>query len=251
MIAASVLSVGTTEPRNVAGVGRDIVVGAELGCSVAVAVAAVSAQDDTGVHALHVVPAAIVRAQIERVSPDVVRIGALGNAQNVSVLARWLERHPVPAVVDPVASASAGGALVEPAVVRAVFERLASLPNVILTPNLPEAAALLSRARIDDPAAAAAELRARGARAVLLKGGHGTGDPTDVLATVEGVEAFTAPRIGATMPGSGCTLAMAIACGLARRLPLRDAVVSAREYVRAKMFVRGSLDVAQRNAASQ
>lgn len=245
-VTVHVLSVGTTEPRNVAGVGRDLIVGTELGCSVATAVAAVSAQDDAGVHALHVVPPEIFREEIGRFEPRVVRAGALGSAENVAVFAEWLRRRSIPGVVDPVMRASAGGALTSESAIDAIVERVAVLPTVVLTPNLPEAAVLLGRRQIDDAATAAAELQALGARAVLLKGGHASGDPSDVLATAHGVEVFTAPRIDATLRGSGCALAMAVACGLARNLTLRDAVVMAREYVRAKMHA-----AVQRNGADQ
>ena len=243
---ARVLSVGTNDPRNVAGIGRDIIVGTELGCNVVTAVAAVSVQDDRGVHALHVVPSTVLRAQLVVPSARVARIGALACSENVAVVADWLARPGVVAVVDPVMHASAGGVLADAQTAAAVRDRLATLPSVVLTPNLPEAQFLLACRieGVDAMQAAAIELRARGTQAVLLKGGHGTGDPTDVLATAEGTETFSSPRIDTTMGGKGCTLAMALACGIARNLPLREAVIMARAYVRAKMMQAGS-----RNAA--
>lgn len=235
----TVLSLGTTHPRNVAGIGRDLVVAEELGCSVVTAVAAVTAQDEA-LRALFVLPVEMLRAQIEaleRTSIASVRVGALGSAENVAVVSQHLADRGTIAVVDPVQTTSSGQRLIDEEGWRTVRERLATLPFVVLTPNLDEAAALLEQtglARRDMPHAAA-ELRARGASAVLLKGGHAQGDPIDVLATAEGVESFTAPRLNTVMRGRGCTLAMALACALANGKGLRDAVLSARAYVRTKM----------------
>ncbi len=244
--APAVLSIGTTESRNLAGVGRDVAVGAQYGCAVVTAVAAVSAQDESGVRAFHVLPSNVLEAQLDavaRVRVGAVRIGALGSVANVALVARRLEAMAdVWAIVDPVLHASAGGALLESDAFTALRNELAKLPSVVLTPNLDEAAALLGRERIgrDEMEAAATELYERGAGAVLLKGGHLDGDPVDVLATCDGVEAFAASRIAADMRGTGCTLAMAIAGELALGRELRGAVVSARAFVREKMTAPAS-----------
>ncbi len=244
--APAVLSIGTTEPRNLAGVGRDVVVAAQYGCVVVTAVAAVSAQDESGVRLLQVLASEVLEAQLDALAGirvGAVRIGALGSVANVALVARRLETTPdIWAVVDPVLYASAGGALVEGGAFAALRDDLATLPSVVLTPNLGEAAALLGRERIgrDEMETAAMELRERGAGGVLLKGGHLDGEPVDVLATRDGTQAFAAPRIAAGMRGTGCTLAMAIACELALGRGLREAVVSARAFVRAKMTAPAS-----------
>lgn len=235
-----VLSIGTTHPRNTAGTGRDVVVGTELGCDVVTAIAAVSVQDDRALRSLHVLPSSLVRAQIEAalaMRPDAVRVGALACAPNVAIASEVIAAVEAPAVVDPVGRTSTGEPLIDEEGWRALCDRLATLPTVVLTPNLDEAAAMLGRARIGrgEMEEAASALRERGAAAVLLKGGHLTGDPVDVLATHDGVESFHHARIAATMRGTGCTLAMAIACGLARGARIREAVVAAREYLHAKM----------------
>jgi hydroxymethylpyrimidine kinase/phosphomethylpyrimidine kinase len=146
-------------------------------------------------------------------------------------------RPALNAVVDPVFAASRGGELTDAGARRAVADELATLPNVILTPNLEEAAALLGVHPIDRAAIgdAAAALQVRGAQAVLLKGGHLEGDPVDAFATAAGVELFTEPRIAGEMHGTGCTLAMALACELAGGTPLAQAVAAARAYVRAEI----------------
>ena len=236
-----VLSIGTTHPWNVAGVGRDLVVGCELGARVFTAVAAVSAQDGRGVRALHAVPAEALRAQLAAMpweTAGAVRIGALAIVENVRAIAALLRARPnLPAVVDPVFTASRGGELNEAAAIDAIRDELATLPSVILTPNLHEAASLLGVQPIgaDAIGEAAIALQVRGACAVLVKGGHLAGDPIDALATVAGVERFQEPRIAAEMHGTGCTLAMALACELAGGTPLLHAVHAARAYVRAQI----------------
>jgi hydroxymethylpyrimidine/phosphomethylpyrimidine kinase len=234
----TVLSIGTTHPWNVAGVGRDLAIGREWSCNVVTAIAAISAQDRRGVRAYRALSGALLRAQLDSLAdahPSVVRVGALGSIPNVVVVADLLRASELPAVVDPVIRASAGGVLADGSTVEAIREMLVPLPNVILTPNLDEAAALLEWRRVGNSTRAATLLQGRGARAVLVKGGHLEGDPIDVLATAEGIETFSAPRISVAMNGKGCTLAMAIACSLALGHDVRAAIIAAREFLRAKM----------------
>jgi hydroxymethylpyrimidine/phosphomethylpyrimidine kinase len=240
-LAPIVLSVGTTHPWNVAGVGRDLVVGSAKKCRVFTAVAAVSAQSAAGVIALGPVAPQLFEAQLSVLpweSAGAVRVGALPTPGSVRAVAQTLAAHPwLPAVVDPVFAASSGGELADRAAQDALEAELATLSSVILTPNLREAAVLLHVGTIERStlADAAARLRARGARAVLLTGGHLDGDPTDALATSGGVEVFSEPRIAGAMHGTGCTLAMALACELASGTPLPEAVRSARAFVRAEI----------------
>jgi len=237
-MAAIVLSIGTTHPWNVAGVGRDLVVGAAQKCRVFTAVAAVSAQNAAGVIALGAVAPELFEAQLSTLpweSAGAVRVGALPTPASVRAVVRALEARPwLRAVVDPVFAASSGGELADSGSRDALEAELAALSSVILTPNLREAAALLhveaiERSTLGD---AAAQLRARGVCAVLLTGGHLDGDPADALATSDGVEIFSEPRIAAAMHGTGCTLAMALACELASGTPLREAARCARAFVR-------------------
>ncbi len=236
-----VLSIGTTHPWNVAGVGRDLVVGADLGVRVFTAVAAVSAQDARGVTALHAIPVDALVAQLAALpwdSAGAVRIGALPTLAAVHAVSEPLQSRPwLPAVVDPVFSASRGGELADLSARYGVRDGLAHLANVVLTPNLEEAAFFLGMPSIgrDALGEAAGALRARGAAAVLLKGGHLDGDPADALATAAGVEIFSEPRIGGEMHGTGCTLAMALASELAGGRPIAQAVRAARAYVRAAL----------------
>ncbi|HET6276022.1 MAG TPA: hydroxymethylpyrimidine/phosphomethylpyrimidine kinase [Candidatus Cybelea sp.] len=236
-----VLSIGTTHPWNVAGVGRDLVVGADLDARVFTAVAAVSAQDGRGVIALHAVPPEVLDAQLAALPWDAagaVRVGALPTLGAVRAVAECLHARPwLPAVVDPALRASRGGELGDASAAYAIRDDLATLGSVVLTPNLDEAAFLLGREAIerDGLAEAAAEVRSRGPSAVLLKGGHLGGDPADALATESSVEIFSEPRIAGAMHGTGCTLAMALACELAGGKPIALAVRAARAYVRAQL----------------
>ncbi|HEX3369362.1 MAG TPA: hydroxymethylpyrimidine/phosphomethylpyrimidine kinase [Candidatus Cybelea sp.] len=240
-MASSVLSIGTTHPWNVAGVGRDLVVGCALRARVFTAVAAISAQDAGGVVALRPVEAGLFESQM-RVLPwesaGAVRVGALPTARAVASITTALAQRPwLPAVVDPVLRASSGGELGDAAAREALRDELARLPNVILTPNLAEAAYLLGCELIgrDDIGESARRLRERGPAAVLLTGGHLEGDPADALASGDGVEILSDSRIAGSMHGTGCTLAMALACELAAGSALRHAVRAARAFVRAEI----------------
>lgn len=236
-----VLSIGTSHPWNVAGVGRDLIVGTKRGVRVFTAIAAVSAQNARGVIALHPVATDVFAAELGALPWDAaraVRVGALPTAEAVAAVTSVVRSHEwLPTVVDPVFAASAGGELADAPARWGLRDAIATLPNVILTPNLDEAAALLDVATIgrDELANAAVALRSRGALAVLLKGGHLAGDPADALATVDGVEVLSEARIAGRMHGTGCTLAMALACELAAGMPLPDGVRAARSYVRAEI----------------
>lgn len=237
----TVLSIGTTHPWNVAGVGRDLVVGTELGARVFTAVAAVTAQSGRGVTGLHPIPNETLAAQLAALpweSAGAARIGALPTGTAVRTVAELLRLHTwLPAVVDPVFEASRGGELVDSAGRHALRDELAVLDNVILTPNLFEAEFLLGWPSIerDTLAEAARLLQHRGAAAVLLKGGHLDGEPADALATSAGVEILSEPRIAGSMHGTGCTLAMALACELARGTAIAHAARAARAFVRAQL----------------
>jgi hydroxymethylpyrimidine/phosphomethylpyrimidine kinase len=236
----TVLSIGTTHPWNIAGVGLDMLVGHELGVRVVTVRTAVSAQDQRGLHGLETLSEQIVRAQFESAHAariDAVRIGALTSTESIWVVGDCVRRyHDLPIVVDPVFSATRGGSFADDDTVAVLREQILSLPNVIATPNLEEAQTLLGRGiDRDTMAQAARDIQQFGCRAVLLKGGHLPGDPLDVLATEETVELFEGARVQGELRGTGCLLAMALACALAQGDPLRDAVRFARAFVRRKI----------------
>jgi hydroxymethylpyrimidine kinase/phosphomethylpyrimidine kinase len=229
-----VASIGTTHPWNIAGLGLDLRVAQIFNVRALTVVTAVTAQDAKGLHAAQALPPEIVRAQLAALpmaAVDVVRVGALIGKSNVALVAEFLAEHPkTPAVVDPVFGATLGGAFLDDAAFAEFRDGLATLSSVALTPNVEEAARLLGRPAIarDELEDAAKDLRARGAKAVLIKGGHLPGDPVDVLASPHGLDVYHDERMPGAMRGGGCVLAMALACELARGLSLVDAVASGR-----------------------
>ena len=162
-----------------------------------------------------------VRALLEEEDVRAIKIGMVGDASNARAI-RALLPQGVPVVVDPVLAASSGTPLFS----GRPRELLELARGAVLTPNLAEAEALL------EGPADARTLLARGPAAVLLKGGHLPGPPTDVLALPANTESFSAGRIPVKARGTGCRLASAIAAGLARGTPVREAVIDARRYVR-------------------
>jgi hydroxymethylpyrimidine/phosphomethylpyrimidine kinase len=177
-----------------------------------------------------------------------VKIGMLGNAAVVETVAERLSHHRrIPVVLDPVMVATSGDRLLKPDAVEAMRTRLMPLA-VVVTPNLPEAAALLDApeaATEDDMVRQAGRLLALGARAVLMKGGHGkAAESVDLLVTPTAAVRFVAARIATkNTHGTGCTLAAAIAAGLAKGQDLTGAVRAAKDYVTAAIAAADRLAV--------
>jgi hydroxymethylpyrimidine/phosphomethylpyrimidine kinase len=240
---ARVLAIGGSDSGGGAGIQADIKTISALGGYAATAVTAVTAQDTHRVHEVLAVPPALVARQValvlDDIGADAVKTGMLGDIATVEAVCDVLAARAVgvPLVVDPVLRATGGGpALLADAALGPLRTRLLPMTSVI-TPNLAEAAALTGLV-VEDPdgmAAAARALLAMGARAVLVTGGHLAGETlTDLLLDASGCDMFSAPRIETRHThGTGCTLASAIATGLAQGMTLRDAVLRARAYVRA------------------
>lgn len=236
-----VASIGTTHPWNIAGVGLDARVAAEYGVGHVVAIAGVSAQDAERVTAVLPIPGRVLQAQLDSLPRDVAayRVGALISAENVRVVADFLSsRTATRVVVDPVLGSSSGQALwTNAAYIDELRDILLRLP-VIVTPNLDEAALLLRAKPLRDReamASAGAHFVAAGARAALVKGGHLAGEPADILATSGSSQIFEGSRLPGEMRGTGCVLAMSLACELALGRELSAAVSNARDYVRGKI----------------
>ena len=187
------------------------------------------------------IPAAQIEAVFDDLSVRAVKTGMLANAAIVTAVADALERRAAVAlVVDPVMVATSGDSLLEPAAVAALTTRL--IPRAtLITPNLPEAAALLATALAETPAAMEAQAKALlglGCHAVLVKGGHRPGtQATDVFATAGGrIEHIHAPWIETrNTHGTGCTLSAAIVALLACGLPLEEAVRGAKRFLTAAL----------------
>ncbi len=225
------LTIAGSDSSGGAGIQADLKTFAALGVYGASAITAVTAQNTRGVRAINVLPPAIITAQVDAVLDDLpigaVKIGMLSSADVIAVVADRLCAYGTPNIVlDTVMLAKSGDALLRDDAVQALIEQLLPLATII-TPNLPEAARLLGRMQLGDAIEAARALLALGAPAVLLKGGHAAGETiTDILVTLDAEPVrFTHPRMPTVNThGTGCSLSSAIAAGLARGLPLPDAV---------------------------
>lgn len=235
------LSIAGSDSGGGAGVQADLKTFSAMGCFGMTAITALTAQNTTGVRAIHAVPLDILAAQIDAVAEDIgvdaVKIGMLHSADTVRTVVEALERHDLRRVVlDPVMVATSGAALIDPSAISALVMLL--FPRALLiTPNLDEAAMLVGRPLTSeaDMAAAAQQMIDKGARAVLLKGGHLAGDTVADLLLIAGEPALwmRAPRIATpNTHGTGCTLSSAIAARLALGDDLPGAVQHARDFVR-------------------
>ena len=235
-----VLVVAGSDSGGGAGIQADIKTITALGAYAATAITALTAQNTEAV--LGVVPVApdFVRLQIEAVLRDIgadcIKTGMLHDAGIIAAVADCLaEKAPsVPLVVDPVMLATSGARLLDAAAVELLKERLIARATV-LTPNIPEAEALLGRVigGPDAMIAAAQALRALGAAVVVLKGGHLAGASVrDVVVEGETRYVLESPRIETRHThGTGCTLASAIATGIAQGMSMRAAIERAHAYV--------------------
>jgi hydroxymethylpyrimidine/phosphomethylpyrimidine kinase len=245
----AVLVIAATDSSGGAGLTRDVRVLTELSVDALCAVTAVTAQSDQRVSAVHHVPPDIIRQQIAAAfaTRDIaaVKIGMLGTATTVEAVVSELAatlgpgRTVAPAiaiVVDPVLVSSSGGVLLDMAGRAALLEKLLPCATLV-TPNVPEAAALLG-----EPVATGEEglieqgrrLLTRGTGAVLIKGGHADGaEAVDLLirAPEGALERFPSQRLSGTRRGTGCALASAIAAGLAHGKSLSEACRHAKQYV--------------------
>lgn len=239
-----VLSIAGSDSGGGAGIQADLKTFSALGCYGMTAITALTAQNTQGVRAIHGVPAAFLKEQLaavmEDIGVDAVKIGMLHAPDVVEAVAWAIEHYQLRHVVlDPVMVATSGDALIEQRTIAVLVERLFPLVSVI-TPNMDEAGLLLGRPvkQAVDLEAAAADLLAMGAKAVLLKGGHLQDDVlTDVLA-----QAGQAPgqwlrlqgaRIAShNVHGTGCTLSSAIVAHLALGLDLQASVQAAHAYIR-------------------
>jgi len=235
-----VLIVAGSDSGGGAGIQADIKTVSMFDAYAATAITALTAQNTEGVFGVLPIPPEFVRRQIEVVLDDIgadaIKTGMLHDTAVIEAIAMVLQERapPIPVVVDPVMAAKGGARLIDPAAVEAL-KRLLIARAAIVTPNLPEAE-ILYGAAIGDVAemrAAGEALLAIGCRAVLVKGGHLPGETvSDVLVTAGSARIWESPRIATRHThGTGCTLASAIAAGLAQGQDVESAVDRARAYV--------------------
>jgi hydroxymethylpyrimidine/phosphomethylpyrimidine kinase len=246
------LTIAGSDSSGGAGIQADLKSFAALGVYGASVITALTAQNTKGVIAIHAVPADFVTAQIDAVFGDLdvraVKIGMVGGFATIDAIAAALARwSPKDVVLDPVMVATSGDRLLAADAVdglRAKLIRRAAL----ITPNLPEAAALLDEpvaigeAEIEDQGG---RLLALGCPAVLIKGGHGQGaESIDYLIRASGIIAFASPRIATNNThGTGCSLSAAIAAGLAKGEDMETAVRNAKGFVSAAIVAADGLGV--------
>jgi hydroxymethylpyrimidine/phosphomethylpyrimidine kinase len=236
------LTIAGSDSSGGAGIQADLKTFAALGVYGASVITALTAQNTTGVTGIHQVPAEFVTAQIDAVFSDLaigaVKIGMVAQLSSIDAIVEGLKRwSPKHVVLDPVMVATSGDRLLAAEAVEALRRKLIPCA-VLITPNLPEAAALL-----DEPVAmseAAIEhqgrrLLAMGCRAVLIKGGHGQGaESIDYFIDASGSRALAAPRIATkNTHGTGCSLSSAIAAGLAKGEELETAIRYAKAWISA------------------
>src|SRR5882757_5452678 len=236
------LTIAGSDSSAGAGIQADLKTFAAFGVYGASVITALTAQNTQGVSGIHQVPAAFVTAQIDAVFADLavgaVKIGMVAQPASIDAivagLARWAPQH---VVLDPVMVATSGDRLLAAEAVEALRTKLIPRASLI-TPNLPEAAALLDEPIAMSEAAVAHQgerLLALGCGAVLIKGGHGAGEASiDYLFEAGRTIALSAPRIAtANTHGTGCSLSSAIAAGLAKGDNLETAVRNAKAWISA------------------
>ncbi|HEX7355775.1 MAG TPA: bifunctional hydroxymethylpyrimidine kinase/phosphomethylpyrimidine kinase [Mycobacteriales bacterium] len=250
-MVVNVLSVAGSDPSGGAGIQADLKTFAALGAYGMAAITALTVQNTQGVRAVHPVDPAVIAAQVEAVLDDVrvdaVKIGMLGDAAGIAALAQVLRaRRPPVVVLDPVLVATSGDALLPGGAVPTLLADLLPLADLV-TPNVPEAAALLGVEPAGDEqeqARQAAALAALGP-AVLLKGGHlGGTESVDVLAGGGSTTRLAAPRVATTAThGTGCTLSSALAALRPLHPDWAGTARAAKAYVSRALLAGADLDV--------
>jgi hydroxymethylpyrimidine/phosphomethylpyrimidine kinase len=246
------LTIAGSDSSGGAGIQADLKTFAALGVYGASVITALTAQNTSGVSGIHQVPAEFVAAQIDAVFSDLdiraVKIGMAAQLATVEAIVAGLKRwSPQHVVLDPVMVATSGDRLLAADAVAGLRTQLIPLASLI-TPNLPEAAALLDEPVAVSEAAIESQgkrLLAMGCPAVLIKGGHGQGrESIDYLVRGSGIVALAAPRIATkNTHGTGCSLSSAIAAGLAKGEDLETAVRHAKAWVSAAIAAADRLGV--------
>lgn len=232
------LTIAGSDSGGGAGIQADIKTFAALGVYGASVITAVTAQNTTGVTAVHEIPAEVVRAQIDAVMSDIgadaVKTGMLSSSAIIAEIAAGVRRHHIDKlVVDPVMVAKSGDRLLREDAIDAVLDELLPLTYVV-TPNIPEAEVLSGRSiqTERDMIEAARSIHHRGARIVVVKGGHLSGDAVDIVFDGSSVERLTSPRVMTRHThGTGCTFSAAIAARLAWGRDPLPAIADAKQFL--------------------
>ena len=234
---AVALTIAGSDPSGGAGIQADLKTFHQFGVYGEAVLTLLSVQNTQRVSRVHVLSPDLVREQIEAVLSDIppmaAKTGALGSVEVVEEVSRLASAFAFPLIVDPVMISKHGAPLLSRDAEAAIREKLIPCAELV-TPNLPEAAVLAGMPveRDADVHQAAERIRDLGAKAVLIKGGHRSGDPVDVLLDDEGFLSFPAARVETRHThGTGCTYAAAITACRASGYPLREAIRVSRAYV--------------------
>lgn len=234
----AIMIIGGTDSSGGAGLMRDTYVAHKFGCNVLPVVTAVTAQSNEKLFETRIMPTELIASQVHAAlataAPAAIKVGMLGNSEAAEAVAHAIQGQRCPVVIDPVLKSSSGRQLMS-----GQFPRMLLAQAHLITPNLPEAAVLSGYpfAQSDARIATQADwFLSQGVQAVLIKGGHASGKTaTDHLFTASETHILKAPRLQASVRGTGCALATAIACSLAQGNDLYLACKIA------KMFVHDSL----------
>jgi hydroxymethylpyrimidine/phosphomethylpyrimidine kinase len=231
------LTIAGSDSGGGAGIQADLKTFAALGVYGLSAITAITAQNTEGVRAALDLPAELVAAQIdavlEDIGADVAKTGMLSNPAIIEAVAGCIRKWQLRVVVDPVMRAKGGAPLLQLAAVATMRSALLPLAEVV-TPNIPEAEVLSNRQieTVEDMRAAAQAIYDAGARHVVVKGGHRSGDALDVYYDGHSFFELGAERIQTRHThGTGCTFSSAITAFIARGLPVKEAIVEAKHYI--------------------
>lgn len=232
------LTIAGSDSGGGAGIQADLKTFHAFGCYGMSVLTAITAQNTLGVHGVEELPAEFVALQLESVVTDIgvdaAKMGMLCSAEIVHALSRKMETLTIPhLVVDPVMRAKGGDTLLREDAQQALIEEIIPLAE-LLTPNIPEAEVLADMPikTKNDMKAAARQICQKGARRVLIKGGHREEDATDLLFDGVDYTEFSADRIATrNTHGTGCTYSAAIAANLGLGLSLNEAISVAKKYI--------------------
>ncbi len=248
----NVLSIAGSDPSGGAGIQADLKTFGAVGCYGMAVITVLTAQNTQGVASVHVPPVDFVALQIATIFADIdvaaIKIGLLPSAEIVEAVASELTRHrTIPIILDPVLTATSGDELSADDVPAALTKYLFPLAALV-TPNIAEAARLADTDMPQDLAELrllAPSLLEKGARAVLLKGGHLEGETADdLLFDAAGETLFSAPRVkSGKTHGTGCTLSSAIAAYLAKGFDLIEAIKAAKAFLTSALKASDELSV--------
>jgi hydroxymethylpyrimidine/phosphomethylpyrimidine kinase len=238
-MTAVALTIAGSDPSGGAGIQADLKTFHQFRVYGEAVIALITVQNTRAIARVEILPADLVRQQIEAVIGDIppaaAKTGALGSVENIEAVAELARTFTFPLIVDPVIVGKHGARLMAPEAERTLKEHL--IPRAfLLTPNLPEAEALAGMpiANEMDMRQAASRIRDLGCEAVLLKGGHVPGDPVDVLQSGSETTVLRGHRIDSRHThGTGCTLSAAITACLALGLDLQESIRRAKSFVEA------------------